>query len=188
MNRFIPVQGFCGLLLCMCQLAMAESGVRPLSNPVDLDRYLGSWYEIARLPNRFQDQCSGDVTAQYSRLEDGQIQVINRCRLHTGKTDEAVGVARIVNAPRNSQLEVSFVSLFGWHFFWGDYWVLGLDPDYQWVVVGEPSRKYGWVLARQTELSEAVWHSINQILVEQGYQPAHFQQTQHGSSLEHGAD
>jgi apolipoprotein D and lipocalin family protein len=78
---------------------------------VDLDRYAGTWYEIARLPNRFQDHCIGNVTADYRQLENGRIEVINRCRDGDGAADEAVGVARIVDAASNAKLEVSFVSL-----------------------------------------------------------------------------
>jgi len=83
--------------------------------------------------------------------------------------DEAEGVARVVDKTTNAKLEVSFVSLFGWHLFWGDYWILDLDDDYTHVVVGTPSRKYAWILARTTSLPAEVWERTQQILLKAGY-------------------
>lgn len=136
---------------------------------VDLDRYLGRWYEVARLPNRFQKQCVADVTADYQRLEEGKIQVINRCLTGNGEIDEAEGVARVVDKATNAKLEVSFVSLFGWQLFWGDYWIIGLAEDYSYAVIGTPGRKYGWVLSRTPQLSEEQWVEAAQLLTESGY-------------------
>lgn len=148
---------------------------------VNLSRYAGTWYEIARLPNRFQDQCVGNVTADYRQLGDGNIEVINRCLDNKGLMDEAHGVARVVNPSTNAELEVSFVSLFGWNLFWGDYWILGLGNDYEYAVVGMPSRKYAWVLARSTQISPAVWSQVQQTLVQAGYDPGQLVTTRHES-------
>lgn len=138
---------------------------------VDLDRYAGTWYEIARLPNRFQDHCAGNVTAEYRRLDDGNIEVVNRCVDKKGALDEAHGVARVVDTASNAKLEVSFVSLFGWQLFWGDYWILDLDDDYSHVVVGTPSRKYAWILARTTSLPAEQWERSRRVLLRAGYDP-----------------
>ena len=175
------------LLLLPCLLGWATAATasgQPLLQTVDqvnLDRYVGTWYEVARLPNRFQDHCSGDVTADYRRLDDGTVEVVNRCLDRHGVMDEARGVARIVDTSSNAKLEVSFVALFGWHLFWGDYWILGLGRDYEYAVIGEPDRDYGWVLSRTARLPEAGWDQVRRVLTSNGYDPDRFLRTRHGA-------
>jgi lipocalin/uncharacterized protein YbjT (DUF2867 family)/ligand-binding SRPBCC domain-containing protein len=122
---------------------------------VDLKRYAGDWFEIARFPNRFQRQCLGDVRASYARRPDGRLDVVNRCRTADGQT-EARGVARVVDEESFARLKVRFAP--SWLSFlplvWGDYWIVGLAPDYSWAVVGDPGRDYLWVLARTPDLNE----------------------------------
>jgi apolipoprotein D and lipocalin family protein len=142
---------------------------------VDLDRYVGLWYEVARIPNRFQDHCARGTTAHYTLLEDGRIEVVNRCQKTDGKTDEAKGIARIEDTVSNAKLKVSFVSFLGWRPFWGDYWVIGLDPDYRWAVVGTPDRKYGWILARTPDLEGSVLAEVHTVLERNGYRPESFE-------------
>ena len=157
----------------------ASHAGQPLSTvlQVDLDRYLGTWYEIARLPNRFQDQCVGNVTADYRRLENGNIEVRNRCLQASGEPDEARGVARVVDSTSNAKLEVSFVSLFGWRLFWGDYWILDLGVDYDYAVIGMPSRRYAWILSRTPQLSPERRRRIDGVLLRAGYDPAQLVET-----------
>jgi lipocalin len=123
---------------------------------VDLDRYTGDWFEIARFPNQFQRQCLGDVRASYTRRADSRIDVVNRCRSADGQT-EAHGVARIVDTQTFARLKVRFAP--GWlswlPMVWGDYWIIGLAPDYSWAVVGHPDRNYLWILARTPHLNDA---------------------------------
>ena len=121
---------------------------------MDLDRYLGTWCEVARLPNRFQRSCAGDVRATYARRPDGRIDVVNRCRTTDGDTTEAQGVARIVDEQTSAKLKVRFAPAFlsVLPFVWGDYWILGLADDYSWAVVGSPDRKYLWILSRTPAL------------------------------------
>lgn len=118
---------------------------------VDPDRYLGLWYEIARLPNSFEKNCEG-VTAAYSRRPDGLIRVVNTCRVNApdGEARVAVGRARIVDEATNAKLKVSFFGP-----FWGDYWILWLAEDYSMSLVGEPSGRYLWILSRTPTLPEA---------------------------------
>ena len=105
--------------------------------------------------------------------------MVNRCLDEDGMIDEAHGVARIVDESTNSKLEVSFVSLLGWNLFWGDYWILGLGDEYEYAVVGMPSRKYAWILSRTVPLSPESWSRIRQVLIRAGYDPEEFVQTQH---------
>jgi len=125
---------------------------------VDLARYVGDWFEIARFPNRFQRGCAGDVRATYARRADGRIDVINRCCNVDGSMTSARGVARVVD-PRGAKLKVRFApaALSFLPFVWGDYWVIGLDPDYRWAVVGTPDHAYLWILSRTATMDEAVY-------------------------------
>lgn len=138
-------------------IARAETTL-PVSTvaKVDLNRYSGDWYEIARFPNRFQRQCVGDVRASYARRPDGRLDVVNRCRTADGAI-EARGVARIVDERTSAKLKVRFAPAWlSWvPVVWGDYWIIGLAPDYSWAVVGDPGRDYLWILARDPHLDDA---------------------------------
>jgi len=141
---------------------------------VDLDRYLGRWYEIARLPNSFQKDCEA-VTATYSKREDGLIKVVNVCgALEGSRAREAVGRARIVDPATNARLKVSFFGP-----FWGDYWVVDLKEDYSRAIVGEPSGRYLWVLAREATLSDAGRAEILATLDRLGYDTGALHFTRH---------
>lgn len=134
------------IALPLVSLAQAPVASVPF---VDLARYTGKWFEIAGFPMFFQRNCVGDTTAEYAAADGGAISVRNRCRTEAG-FDEAVGKATVVEGSGNSQLKVSF--------FWpfkADYWVLGLDPEYRWAVVGNPNRKYLWLLSRTPQLPPA---------------------------------
>jgi apolipoprotein D and lipocalin family protein len=133
--------------------AQPGDAVRTVTS-VDLDRYSGDWFEIARFPNRFQRKCLGDVTARYERREDGRIDVINRCRTSDGAI-EARGVARLIDES-GAKLKVRFApAALSWlPMVWGDYWVIALAGDYSWALVGSPDRDYLWVLSRTPELAD----------------------------------
>jgi apolipoprotein D and lipocalin family protein len=134
--------------------ALAQPRLLPVPQ-VDPQRYAGTWYEVARLPNRFQSQCVADVVARYAPRPDGTIDVTNRCRTGSGEIDEADGLATPMDAT-NAKLKVSFLpAALRWlPFFRGDYWVLALDADYRWAMVGAPSRAYLWILSREPRLRE----------------------------------
>jgi len=146
-----------GLLALLMVAASLQSDQVRTVDAVDLDRYLGDWFEIARFPNRFQRSCTGDVRATYTRRSDGRIDVVNRCRASDGHVIEARGVARIVDARTSAKLEVRFAPavLSFLPFVWGDYWIVGLADDYSWSVVGSPDRAYLWILARTSTLEPA---------------------------------
>ena len=132
---------------------------------VDLERYQGLWYEIARFPNSFEKNCEG-VTAEYARREDGLISVVNTCRKGAvdGEAEKAKGRARVVDEQTNAKLEVSFFGP-----FWGDYWILYLADDYSLSLVGEPAGRYLWILSRTPTISEATREDALRRLEALGY-------------------
>lgn len=143
---------------------------------LDLKRYLGAWHEIASIPQFFQRKCIRDTRATYSMIEGSLIRVENVCTREDGGKDRAEGRARQPDPASASRLEVTFVELFGEYRFWvaGDYWVIALDPDYRWAVVGHPSRRYGWVLAREPRLTPTVLAEIIGRIKLQGYDACDF--------------
>ncbi len=136
-----------GLLLMLSACTSTPNPPLKTVDEVDLTRYVGTWYEIALLPNKFQAQCVSDTQAQY-HIDGDVVRVRNRCRNAEGKIEEANGVAKIVPGSGNAKLRVSFFRP-----FYGDYWILALDKDYRTVLIGEPSRKYSWILSRDPHMS-----------------------------------
>ena len=120
---------------------------------LDLKRYMGKWYEIARTPNLFERNCASEITAEYQFRPDGKVSVVNSCRKSSGALSTATGVARVADRyGPHSKLKVSF--------FWpfeADYWVILLDDDYRWAVVGEPKRRFLWVLSRDEQMPEGLY-------------------------------
>ena len=146
--------------LCVPLALLAAQQSQPLRvvDSVDLTRYTGRWYEAARLPNKFQNHCAGDVVVHYTQRDDGRIDVVNRCRTTAGKVDEARGVGRKAgDGKSNARLQVRFAPkiLSFLSSVWGDYWIIGLGPDYTWAVVGTPNREYLWILSRTPQMSAA---------------------------------
>lgn len=158
------------LVLAMVALMAQSNTVRTVAS-VDLERYAGEWHEAARLPNRFQEKCAGDVRATYTRRADGRIDVLNRCRARDGSTTKALGIARVVDTTTNAKLKVRFAP--AWLSFlpmvWGDYWVIGLAPDYSWAVVGTPDRKYLWILSRTPAMAPAQMDAAIAVARAQGF-------------------
>lgn len=146
---------------------------------VDLERYLGDWFEIARFQNRFQKKCAGDVRARYARRSDGRIDVVNRCRTKDAGVTEARGVARVVDTRTNARLKVRFApaALSFLPFVWGDYWILGLAEDYSWAVVGSPDRNYLWILARTPAVPDETYAAAAAIALANGYDVARLAKT-----------
>jgi len=145
----------------------------PTVHAVDLKRYSGTWYEIARLPNSFQSMCASDTQATYQ--PDGKaVAVLNRCRTANGKLEQARGIAKVVAGSQGAKLRVSFFRP-----FYGDYWILELDPGYRWVLVGEPGRKYAWILAREPKLDGATQEALLTRAAELGFNRQAFLKTPH---------
>ena len=138
---------------------------------VDLKRYAGRWYEIARLPNKFQNGCAGDVIARYALRDDGRVDVLNQCRQADGTVRESRGIARKAGGTSNARLEVRFGPAF-FSFLsvvWGDYWIIGLGPDYTWTVVGAPNREYLWILSRSPMMSASSYELALEIAKGNGF-------------------
>jgi apolipoprotein D and lipocalin family protein len=164
------------LLLGACASAPAQPPVQTVP-AVDLGRYVGTWYEIARFPNRFQDgrgrRCVA-TTATYALRPDGKVSVTNRC-LDAGRENRetvATGTAYAVKDSGNAKLRVTFF----WPFY-GDYWVIGLDPDYEWAVVGAPGRDYLWILSRKPRIAAADYAAALAIAASQGFDTGRLQTT-----------
>lgn len=180
MNPYSGVSGGVSLLIALVAAAVASAApAEDLAPPVpvahvDLERYAGLWHEVARIPNRFQNQCARDVTAFYELRDDGRLKVVNRCVDAEGRISEAEGVAKVIDTQTNARLKVSFVSFLGLRPFWGDYWVLGLGVDYDYAVVGTPDRKYGWILARSPRPDRETLGEAWQVLQTQGYDVERF--------------
>jgi apolipoprotein D and lipocalin family protein len=153
--------------------AAAAAGPLEVVPHVDLQSYLGLWYEIGTIPQRFEKGCVG-VTAEYSLRKDGDIRVTNTCRRGTldGEVRTAQGKARVVDRTTNARLKVTFF----WP-FWGKYWIIGLDSGYQWAVVGHPNRNYLWVLSRSPQMDDALYARILESVAGQGYDLTRIEKT-----------
>jgi apolipoprotein D and lipocalin family protein len=140
---------------------------------VDLSRYVGTWYEIAKYPNRFQRGCVG-ATAEYALAPDGKrVDVVNRCReIESGKERSVRGKARVVDPATNAKLSVTFF----WPFS-GDYWILALGAEYEYAVVGTPDRKYLWFLARTPTIGDELYEHLVNLARERGFDPARIERS-----------
>ena len=168
-NKYISTTFFLGILASalLVVVGCAYMGKEPSAtlatvSHVDLNRYMGVWYEIARYPNSFQKGCVGS-RATYTLMEDGKVSVLNECYdgSFSGKLRSAKGKAWVVDKETNAKLKVSFF----W-FFAGDYWIIDLDDDYSYVVVGHPKRKYLWILSRTKTIENDTYEGILRRLVE----------------------
>jgi apolipoprotein D and lipocalin family protein len=129
---------------------------------LDLERYLGKWFEIAHLPFKFEDGCS-QITATYGLTENGAVSVLNQC-LKNGKTKQSVGKAKIVDKATGAKLKVTFF----WPFY-GDYWVLKLGDNYEYSVVGAPNRRYLWILCRTPQMDNKIYNEILEFAKAKGF-------------------
>ena len=151
----------------------SKAGEPQVVPSVDLARYAGRWYEIARLPNSFQKKCAGGVAANYELRPDGKVIVINECRTASGEITRAKGTAKIADKKSNAKLKVTFF----WPFY-GDYWILDLGPNYEYAVVGEPKRRYLWILSRTPQIDDALYQGLLAKMAEQGFDASRMIKTQ----------
>jgi len=173
-----------GLLTMLMMAASLQSEPVRTVDAVDLTRYLGEWFEIARFPNRFQKACTSDVRATYRRRPDGRIDVLNQCRSTDGQVIDAQGVARITDARTSAKLKVRFAPavLSFLPVVWGDYWIIGLADDYSWAVVGSPDRAYLWILARSPTMETVGFEAARAAARANGFDVNRLETTRHTSA------
>lgn len=163
------------VVLAACATTTERLGLPELKTEdhVELPRYLGTWFEIASFPQRFQKGCTG-TTATYALRSDGDLDVVNRCRLHhlDGPKKVARGHAVVVDAESNAKLKVTFFKP-----FWGEYWIVEVGPEYEYAVVGHPDREYLWILSRSSTMDAATYDRIVERLRQQGYETGRLQKT-----------
>lgn len=157
------------LMAAATPIAVASLTNRPVA-ALDLSRYLGQWHEIGHLPMFFQRRCVDRITATYTDKADGTLAVRNACRVKDGSIDVADGAARKVPGQPGA-LQVRFAPAWlSWlPIVWADYWVVDLDADYQWAVVGGPGRKYLWVLSRSPSMNRILFDQIKERARQRGY-------------------
>jgi len=185
---------FAGLFLLLLSntFAAAQASttqpVRTVSS-VDLNRYSGKWYEIARYPNKFQKQCVGNTTATYTVKQDGKIEVLNSCLKKDGLVDSAKAEGKVADKGANAKLKVrfapGFLSVFG--FVWADYWIIDLGSDYDYAVVADRKREYLWILSRKAEVAESLYQDILRRLENQGFEPGKLVKTRQNAQAMKGA-
>ena len=143
------------------QTTVAPVAVKTIAS-LDVPRYLGTWYEIAKFPNWFQRKCVGNTKAVYAIKADGNLQVLNSCKTANGDTSLAEGVAKQIGTKGSPKLEVRFAP--EWLSFlplvWGDYWVIDLDAQYQVAAVSDPKRDYLWILSRTPQMDPKAYDEL----------------------------
>ncbi len=147
---------------------IGEGPCAPLSvvENVEIERYMGKWYEIARYPNWFQSEDCVAATAEYTLRDDGTVRVVNTCHQGdvAGPVERIEGRARVVDPTTNAKLKVGFFGPFE-----GDYWIINLDEDYQWAIVGEPTCRFLWILSRSPTMDDELYDELVAWLADQGY-------------------
>lgn len=156
---------------------------------VDLNRYQGKWYEIARYPNKFQNQCIGNTTATYTLKGERKLEVFNQCMGKDGTLSGAKAAGKIADKATNAKLKVRFapaiISFLS--FVWADYWVIDLADDYSYAVVGTPDRDYFWILSRDAEMKEPVYNEILRRAATKGFDPSRVIKTPQGLASGNGS-
>lgn len=184
MQQMILIFGF---LITMQTQAGSQTAMPPVKtvDSIDLQQYLGKWYEIAAIPQSFQKQCVGNTTAVYDTAEDGLISVVNTCDTASGHPSIANGRAKVVDKNSNSKLKVTFVNFFGWQFsLGGDYWILAIGDKYSYAIVGAPGRDYAWILSRNPHMTQEQIIEANQVLLTQGFDTCKLTSTIQKSGLQ----
>jgi apolipoprotein D and lipocalin family protein len=142
----------------------------------EISRYLGTWYEIAKIPRFFMPNCLSDTTDDYGMTKDGRVSITNRCLAKDGSVHETTGVAEPEKDSNDTKLKVTFVAPFT-----GDYWIIGLDSDYRWAVIGSPNRKSLWILSRTPQLPQDELKQALASAAEQQYPTDKLTYTQQGA-------
>jgi len=162
---------------CIQQTSAELSSTHKLVIPIasiKLEKFLGPWHEIARIPNWSQKQCVKGAVITYERIGNGSIKIITSCLNRRGTSIERIGTARAVDPSSQTRFKVSHLSQLGCWPHLGDYWIIGLDPEYRWLAVGDPKRQYGWILSRSAVLESTLLEVAFQSLERNGYSRKNF--------------
>ena len=165
--------GFLTTALLVCSVTSHAQALPPVQTIASLDvpRYMGTWFELAKFPNVFQRKCVSNTRAVYTLNVDNTVQVLNRCRIQDGSTIEALGQAKQMGNATSPVLKVRFApEWLGWlPLVWGDYWVIDLDDQYQLAAVSDAKREYLWVLSRSPKIDQTRYAALLQRLKQQGF-------------------
>ena len=179
---------FClALLLAIASFsASAQTAPQPTTLPpvntiaaLDVPRYMGTWYELAKFPNRFQAKCTANTRARYLAQADGSVQVLNSCVTADGSTIDALGLAKQIGSATSPKLQVRFAPAWlSWlPMVWGDYWVIDLDADYQLAAVSDAKREYLWVLSRTPQVNAKTYDALLERLKAQQFEVQKLERT-----------
>ena len=182
MKRLITIS-FTIILATLSFFAQSSKNAQVRTVPsVDLNKYSGTWYEIAKYPNRFQKDCVGNTTATYTLKGEGKLEVLNRCLEKDGTVKSAKAAGKVSDKGTNAKLKVRFAPAFTSFlpFVWANYWIIDLADDYSHAVVGTPDRDYFWILSRRPEIDDATYQAILRRAEAQGFVPARVVKTPQG--------
>ena len=182
MKRLITIS-FTIILATLSFFAQSEtaSPVKAVT-AVDLGKYAGTWYEIAKYPNKFQKNCVGNITATYTLKGADKLEFLNKCLKKDGTVENAKADGKVEDKRTNAKLKVRFAPGFTSFlpFVWADYWVIDLADDYKYAVVATPDRDYFWILSREPEMKDALYQDILRRAEKQGFNPAKVVKTPQG--------
>ena len=185
MSVFHTLAGLALALACTLGWGQSASPLKPIDH-LDVQRYVGRWYEIAKYPNRFQKQCASDTSADYAQMPDGRFSVLNQCRQADGDWQKALGVARPAGDGASAKLKVRFAP--AWlsflPFVWGDYWVVDIDDGYTLVAVSEPQREFLWILSRTAVVDAGRYEALLARLTAMGLDTTRLEKTVHHSPFQ----
>ena len=159
----MPRHFVCTLLATLGLAGLAHAAPPPKAVAIDPQRYAGKWYEIASLPTPLQRRCVGDVTVEYTVAPQGALHIDNRCRTKHGDVAAMSGLAVPPEQAAGAQYRAEFLQPTP------DYWIIGLDSEYRWAVVGSPDRKTLWILSRTPQLPASLLERARQAARAQGY-------------------
>jgi apolipoprotein D and lipocalin family protein len=178
--------GFLTTALLVCSVTSHAQALPPVQTIASLDvtRYMGTWFELAKFPNVFQRRCVSNTRAVYTLNVDNTVQVLNRCRIQDGSTIEALGQAKQIGNATSPVLKVRFApEWLGWlPLVWGDYWVIDLDDQYQLAAVSDAKREYLWVLSRSPKTDPSQYAALLQRLQQQGFDIDKLEVTTHDAA------
>ena len=170
------------LLVIACAAPVAAQDIVTVEK-VDMARYAGTWYEIARLPNKLQAECAGDVSTTFRLRGMRSYDIETRCRRKDGSEEVDMGIARVQDLTTNAKMEWRFLplALAWWPFAWTDYWIVDLAPDYSWAVAAVPTREALWVLSRKPDLDAPTYDRLVAKARAMGFETGKLIRTRHSA-------